>query len=78
MVYLNQPAPALSCRASPILGVSENRGPEYGTLNRRLLIVMDPKFRCPLFSGPPMCNKSESMSFWCMRGLRSLETYRFL
>ena len=32
------------------MGVSENRGPQYSTLNSRILIVRTPKIRYPVFS----------------------------
>ena len=35
-------------------GVSENRGPEYSTLNSRILILRTPKIRYPLFSESPL------------------------
>ena len=31
------------------VGVSENRGPQYSTLNSRILIIRTPKIRYPLF-----------------------------
>ena len=34
------------------LGVSENRGPQYSTLNSRILIIRTPK-SVPLFSETP-------------------------
>ena len=34
------------------MGVSENRGPNYSTLNSRILIFQDPKIRYP-----PNCRK---------------------
>ena len=34
------------------VGVSENRGPEYSTLNSRILIIRTPKYRTPNFRKP--------------------------
>ena len=36
------------------MGVSENRGPYYSTLNSRILAIRTPKIRYPLFSETPI------------------------
>ena len=58
------------------VGVSENRGPKYSTLNRRVLIIYkDPKIRYPEFSESPMlveCGSVFSVSCRLRKGVSSL------
>ena len=45
------------------MGVSENGGPKYKTLNSRILIIRNPNIRYPLFLETPI---------WRLEDLRSM------
>ena len=45
------------------LGVSENTGPYYSTLNTRILIIRTPKIRYPLISETPIWRYLEIYAF---------------
>ena len=44
------------------MGVSENRGPQYSTLNGRILVIRTPKTKVPLILRKPPYNPSGSQA----------------